>query len=256
MDILDNSTEAADIDRELRDTVKSMQLSILTMGIRLTRIKEERLYRELGFRSLSGYITKLSIECKMDRSSFFKWLSIGEAWRKYHHELEQIGFNDSDGPTKLPYIGRALEKMRKEEVFDNIKDMSVREFKALAGFHARKSPAFGSTAESKTGKPGEEKRIKAIGEKLIVQGNLVLIGGRQAMTLSSSLGKRTYAYFKKVILAAGKALENGGVILPVVLADMKEARCFAPIVSRMKMEMRKKERRYAFKRYLVKRFTG
>ena len=200
MEILNNSAEAAEIDRELRDTVKNMRLSILTMGKGLTKMKEERLYRELGFRSISGYIKQLSIDCKMDRSSIFKWLSIGEAWRKYQSELEQIGFDDSDGPTKLPFIEKALLKMPKEEVFDNIKDMSVREFKALAGNYTPKSPAFDSTAESEIGKPNEEKQIKAIGEKLTVEGYEVFIGGRQAMTLSSSLGKRTYTYFKKVLL--------------------------------------------------------
>ena len=218
MEILDIHTkEASEIDKELRDTAKVMRHSLLTMGLGLSKMKEERLFKELGFRSISGYITRLSIDCKMDRSSLFKWLSIGEAYRKYQSELEQIGFDDSNGPTKLPYIERALQKMPKEEVFDKIKDISVREFKAISANPAKKSPSFSSIAESETAKPIEEGMIKAIGKKLIVRGYEVLIGGRQAMTISSGLGKRTYAYFKKVLLAAGEALEKGGVILPVVL---------------------------------------
>jgi hypothetical protein len=215
------SDTAADIDLGIRETIQGIRLSILAMGIGLARMKEKRLYRDLKFRSMSGYVERLCAENRMERSSMFNWLSIGEAYLKYQSDLDQIGFNDSDGPTKLPFIDRALEKMEKEEVFENIKNMSVREFKA---FSRNKSEA-----ES-------EKR-----RKVTIRGNTVFIGRRQAITLSKTMGKKTYEYFKKVILVAGKTFEEGGVILPVQLHDMDEARRFERAVYRLLDELRSKK---------------
>ena len=123
------SDVATEIDKGIRDTIKGIRLSILAMGMGLANIKAKGLYVDLDCSSMNQYIIKLCDETKMDRSSLFNWLNIGEAYIKYKNDLDKIEFNDNDGPTKLPYIDRALEINRKNEVFRNIKDMSVREFK-------------------------------------------------------------------------------------------------------------------------------
>jgi len=198
------SSMASVIDSGIRDTIKGIRLSILAMGIGLARIRENRLFMDLKFRSMNKYIEQLCAETRMERSSIFDWLSIGEAYLKYRNDLEEIGFNDSDGPSKLLYINRALETNQKQEVFSNIKSMSVREFKTF------------SRTEADT-EPGKEKKVT-------VRGSEVYIGNRQAITLNNELNKQVYSYFRKVILVAGKALEEGGVILPVRLRNMNEAR--------------------------------
>ena len=210
------SNVAAEIDRGIRDTIKGIRLSILAMGIALARMREKVLHRELGFRSITGYIEQLCVENRMERSSMFSWLSIGEVYLRHQSELEEIGFNDSDGPTKLLYMDKALEKTQKEEVFEKIKNMSVREFKAFS----RSSAGAGI-------------KIKAARRKVTIQGNEVYIGNTKAITLSSALNKRFYAYFKKVILIAGKALEEGGAILPVHLYDMDEATRMEPVIEKL-----------------------
>jgi len=214
------SNVVAEIDQGIRDTIKGIRLSILAMGIGLARIKEKRLYVDLNFRSMNKYIEQLCMENKMERSSIFNWLSIGEAYLKYRSDLEKIGFNDDDGPTKLPYIDRALEKKQKQEVFDNIKTMSVREFKA-----------FSST---------KDEDVTEARSRIHVQGNEVYIGGRRAITLSEDLDRKTCAYFTKVILTAGKAIEEGGIMLPVHLRDMDEVRRLKPAISQLIKKMRNK----------------
>jgi hypothetical protein len=64
----------------------------------------------------------------MERSGLHNWLYIGEAYLKYRKELEKVGFSDEDGPTKLPYVDRALALYQKGEVFRAVKDMSLRQF--------------------------------------------------------------------------------------------------------------------------------
>ena len=126
------SCEAAEIDKRIRSSIKSIRLSVLAMGLGLARIKTRQLYKELGYDSIAHYIQKLCDDTKMDRTNIYKWLYIGKAYLKYQNDLEQIGFNDSDGPTKLPYLERALEANQKKEVFEKVKIMSFREFVAFS----------------------------------------------------------------------------------------------------------------------------
>ena len=215
------SDTADEIDTGIRETIKGIRVSILAMGLGLAKIKAKGLYIDLNCGSMNQYVEKLCDETKMDRSSIFNWLNIGEAYIKYKNDLERIGFNDDDGPTKLPYIDRALETKGKQEVFKNIKDMSVREFKSF----------------SRAGDDDEEDKSK----KITVRDNEVYIGKTLAIQISDKLDARTRAYFKKIILIAGEAMHEGEVVLPVRLYDMDELRKFEPVIRKMKKEMREKQ---------------
>jgi len=213
------SGKAAEVDRGIRDTIKGMRLSILALGLALTRIKTEHLYQELGCSTMTQYIQRLCEETKMDRSSIYNWLSIGEAYQKYQHELHQIDFNDSDGPTKLPYLERALESNQKQKVFNNIKTMSVREFAAFS----KKS----------------SKHDTATAPFVSVRNHKVFVNGRLAVKINRRLDKKTYAYFRKVIRIAGNAMEHGEVLFPVKLRDMGEAERFERTYRQLVNKMRK-----------------
>ena len=197
------SGEAAEIDRGIRDTIKGIRLSILAMGLGLAGIKTKHLYKDLGCKNMAQYIQRLCEDTKMDRSSIYKWLNIGEAYLKHQSDLEQIDFNDSDGLTKLLYLERALEFNQKQNVYDNIKNMSVREFVTF------------SKSSSRQDIPGSP--------FVTVRNHRVYVDGRLAVRINRKLDKRAYFYFRKLIRAAGKAMEEGEVILPVRLRNMDEA---------------------------------
>jgi len=214
-----NSGNATEIDKGIRDTIKGIRLSILAMGIGLAKIKSNGLYRDLKSRSMSEYIERLCDETKMERRGIFNWLYIGEAYLKYRSELEMIGFSDNDGPTKLPFLERALEQRQKQEVFDNIKTMSLREFIDFA--------------------KGEPAKNAEDAPYVNIRGNNVYIEGKLAIILSKNIDKKVRAYFRKVIHAACEALEAEEVILPVRLKNRKEARRFSRIAEQIKVKMRK-----------------
>ena len=224
------SGDAAEIDRGIRDTIRGMRLSILAMGLGLAKMKAKGLFRNLGWQSMSQYIQQLSDETKMDQSSIYNWMNIGDAYIKYQNELEQIGFSDSDGPTKLSFLERALETNEKQHVFDNIKNMTVREF---VSFAKTKNEAAIS-ASSSDADPGDKPVITERGNNFYVDGDLAVI-------ISKKPGRRTSSYFKKVIRVACEALEEGEVIQPVRLHDRREARRFAAAAERLKMRMRKRK---------------
>jgi hypothetical protein len=65
---------------------------------------------------LNDYLEKLCDDMKIERSTAHNWLYIREAYIKYRRELDRIEFSDSDSPTKLPYVDRALEIHEKKSV--------------------------------------------------------------------------------------------------------------------------------------------
>jgi hypothetical protein len=214
-----NSDDAADIDAGIRETIRGVRLSILAMGIGLARIKARGLYVDLTYHSMAQYIESLCDQTRMDRSSLHNWLYIGEAYLKYRKELEKIGFSDEDGPTKLPYVGRALALYRKKDVFRAVKDMSLRQFISFSRGEAPPAP--------------EESAIR-------VKGNRVYIGDRAAVALDEGLDPKTRAYFEGVIVEAGEALEAGEVLYTTRLYDRDELRRFERAAEKLKKELRGK----------------
>jgi hypothetical protein len=215
-----NSDDAAEIDIGIRETIKGIQLSILAGGIGLAKIKERGLYADLGYHSNAQYLESLCEQTHMVRSSLHNWLYIGEAYRKYQKELEKIGFSDEDGPTKLPYVDRALALYQKKDVFRAVKDMSLRQFISFSR--------------------GEDAPSAAEESDIRVKGNQVYIGDRLAVTLDEGLDPKTRGYLEGVVVAAGRALEAGEVIFPVRLYDMDELRRFERAAERLKKELRER----------------
>ena len=211
------SDNPAEIDQGIRDTIRGVCYSILTMGLGLARIKSEGLFRKLKFRSMSAYVDRLCEETQMDRSNIYNWLSIGEAYSKYQRELEQIGFSDQDGPTKLPFLERALELGEKDEVFSNLKNMSQREFADFA-------------------KSGSVEKSDDI-PFLEIRGNAFYLQGRRAIIVNKSLGEKNTAMLKKTVRVVCRALQRGGVVVAVHLRNPKEARRFKNEARRIRAEI-------------------
>jgi hypothetical protein len=215
-----NSDDAAEIDQGIRETIKGVRLSILAMGIGLAKIKAQGLYIDLRHHSMAQYLESLCEATKMDRSSLHNWLAIGEAYLKYRKELDRVGFSDEDGPTKLPYVDRALAIYRKQDVFRAVKDMSLRQFISFS--RGEEGPAA-----------LEESAVR-------VRGNQVWIGDRLAVTLDEGLDPKTRSYFEGVITEAGEALEAGEMLYITRLYDREELRRFERAAEKLKKELRGK----------------
>ena len=215
------SDNAGEIDRGIRETIKGIRISILAMGLGLANIQAKGLYRDLGCPNITQYIQKLSAETKMTRSNILNWLCMGKVFLKYKNELELAGFSESDGPTKLPYLERALKINEKQEVFDSIKNMSVEEFASFAK---------GQTAIDI---PAGNSRRWVVSEK----GNCFYVDGKLAIIMSGKADRTASSYFKKVIRAACEALVKRKVIVPVHVRNMSDARRFEDAAERLKKEM-------------------
>ena len=105
----------------------------------------------------------------------------------------------------------------KQDVFDNIKTMSLREFIKFSKGEPNTPPADTPYVNNK--------------------GNVVYIKGKRAIILNKDLGRKTTAYFQKVIKVACEALEKGGYVVPVFIQNKKDARRFAQAADRIKVKL-------------------
>ena len=215
-----SSGEADVLDRVIRDSIKARSLSIIATGLWLANMKGKSLYRDLGCRSMSQYIMRLCDGTKIDKSSIFKWLCIGAVYRRYQNELEQIGFSDGDGTSKLLHLERALENKQKRKVFACIKEMSLRDF-----------ISFSKTTPNKNASDGAG---------TTAQDNTICAGARFIVRINTKLNKVSFAYLRKVINIADEAMQQGEVILPVRLRNMEEARRFERASRRLIDKLRKR----------------
>jgi hypothetical protein len=211
-----NSGSAAEIDAGIRDTIKGVRLSILAMGLGLAKLKSQGLYIDLNFHSMNDYLESLCDEMQIERSTAHNWLYIGEAYIKYRKELDRIEFSDADGPTKLPYVDRALEIHEKRDVFRKVKEATLREFKEYA------------KGEGAAAKPS---KIKVVGNKLYV-------GKKLAVTFAPELDPKTRRYLTDINVKAGEAMQAGEVLYMTSLYDMEELRRFDRGVKKKKKQMR------------------
>jgi hypothetical protein len=212
------SDNAVEIDAGIRESIKGLRLSILAMGLGLARFKARGLYVDLKYHSMNDYLETLCTDMKVERSTVHNWLYIGEAYIKYRKELERIEFTDADGPTKLPYVDRALETHEKKEVFRKVKESTLTEFKEYA--------------KGETSDP-EPSRIRVVGNK-------VYVGRKLAVTLSEDLDPKTKAYLAGINVQAGQALEAGEVLYTTRLYDPGELRRFEQAAEKLKKELRGK----------------
>jgi hypothetical protein len=213
-----NSDDALEIDQGIRETIRGIRLSILSIGIGLAKIKAKGLYVDLKYHSMAQYLESLCEQTRMERSGLHNWLYIGEAYLKYRKDLDRIGFSDEDGPTKLPYMDRALALYPKKDVLRAVKDMSLRQF---ISFSKGEAPAAAPEAST-----------------IQVKGSHVYIGDRPAVTLDEGLDPKTRAYLEGIIVEAGEALEAGEVLYTTRLYDMEEMRRFERAAEKLKKELR------------------
>ncbi|MDR2718725.1 MAG: hypothetical protein LBB89_11790 [Treponema sp.] len=213
-----NSDDAAEIDAGIRETIKGVRLSILAMGLGLARLKEKSLFIDLNYHSMNDYLERLCDEMKIERSTAHNWLYIGEAYIKYRRELERIEFSDADGPTKLPYVDRALEIHEKKEVFRKVKEATLREFKEYAKRMETAAPT----------------------SKIKVVGNQLFVGKKLAITFAPELDSKTRKYLTDINVKAGEALQAGEVLYMTSLYDIEELRRFERGAEKVKKEIRKR----------------
>jgi hypothetical protein len=215
------SDKPEEVDAGIRETIRGVKLSILTMGIALYRLNVAGLYIDLGFRKFGVYIDKLVEDTGMSRANLYNWVYIGEAFITHRADLEKIGFSDDDGPTKLPYLDRALTNYSKREVFKNLVSMSRRQFEEWSRGIIQETKNNYTNVKINKGK--------------------VLAGGEPLAAFADGLYPEDRRYYEGVLRSAAEARENDEVIGVYRFYDESERRRFDRIYDRELKAMRSKK---------------
>jgi hypothetical protein len=215
------SQDAEEVDTGIKETIRGVKLSIMAMGIALYRVDVSGLFIDLGFNKFGEYIDHLAGETGMARTSLYNWEYIGEAYVTHHSDLDRIGFSDDDGPTKLPFLGRALENHPKREVFNNIKNMSLREFERWA-----KEPLIKN-----------DKKFKNV----IIKGDALFIGTKPLVSFNPDASPADRRYYEGLLLEGAQAIEKNEYARVYRFYDESEARRFDKVYQRELKVLRSKK---------------
>ena len=221
------------LNRNILDTIKTIEYSIIYIGLGLVKIKTEKLFKNLGYKNMSAYVRYLVEITGKDRSSVYKWLQIGEIYTKFMEELTKAGFNSKDSSTKLPYLERALKINPEKEVYENIVKMSQREFSDYArGIKKIKD------------EPMENLKQDLI-EKEDERGHIITYRGKESVKVYFRQGKEIYDRLILGIKLAYNSMDRKTYVLAAHLDNRKEYVKFEEIImeAREKMREEMKERK-------------
>ena len=229
-----------DINEEILEAIRTLDHSILSIGLSLVKIKREKLFREMGFRNISAYVAYLTEQSKKNRSSIYKWLQIGEIYLKYQDDLAGVDFSGSDSPTKLPYLERALAGNPKDEVYINLKKMSQREFVSYAK-HNNFAKATGSgdhVNENAINSPAESAQGLGQNETINDWGHSFYYRGLEAVRVNKLLPRRILKMLLPAIRLSFNALDRKSYVVAVHLDSYREYIRFKDIAIEAREQMR------------------
>jgi len=214
------SQDAKEIDSGIKETIRGVKLSIMAMGIALYRVDVSGLFIDLGFKKFGEYIDHLADETGMARTSLYNWEYIGEAYIKHRSDLDKIGFTDSDGATKLPFLSRALEHHPKKEVFKNIKDMSLREFEKWSKEQIK-----------------HDKKYKSVK----IKGSQLFVGNSPVVSFAEGISPKDRRYYEGLLLEGALAVKKNEFAKIYRFYDEQEARNFERFYQRELKALRAKK---------------
>jgi hypothetical protein len=215
------SVDAKEVDTGIRKTIQGVKISIMAMGIALYRVDVSGLFIDLGFRKFGEYIDHLAEDTGMSRTNLYNWEYIGQAYITYRSDLDKIGFSDDDGPTKLPFLSRALENHTKREVFKNIKTMSKREFEEWSR--------------------GEKINNDILYNNVKINESGIFVGNVPLVSFAEGISPKDRRYYEKLLMEGALAVSQNEYAKIYRFYDESEARVFDRVYQRELKNIRAKK---------------
>ena len=215
------SADAAEIDAGIREAIGGVKVSIMAMGIALYRVDVSGLFMDLGYKKFGEYIDHLAEETGMARTTLYNWEYIGEAYIKHRSDLDKVGFSEDDGPTKLPFLARALEHYPKRDVFKNIVNMKKRQFEEWSW-----GPII--------------KNVKKY-NNVTIKGGKIFAGKTPLITFAEGISPQDRKYYEDLIMEGAMAAKQNEHAKVYRFYDAAEARRFDRIYQRELKVLRAKK---------------
>ena len=208
-----HSDSIEEIEAGIRETVKGVEIAILTAGLALAKIFKNGLYINAGFQFFKDYLEHAESRLRMPKQTASNYIQIAEAWIKYHELLKKHRFRLNGNITKLRILPIAIER-HGEDVLKEINDLSYREFRRrFAG------------SESERFEPMTVSNFRVSGGKIAVNGVQV---AELSPEIDPSTRKEISGYFRRVFDIKAR----GNTPLVVDLYDENEARVIERLIKK------------------------
>jgi hypothetical protein len=174
-----DSDNLLEVEQWIVENVRTISRCRLSICLAFARIKTNKLYKQAGINSFSGYLQAKRV--KIHYHTAHDYALIGEIYLKYRDELEMIHFTEHDGLRKLLLLEQGLERANGHAtaVFQTFKGSSFREFKRFVHAHC------------KSGRPDSEdqnKRLRSANNVMLSDECLILMpDGRELLWFDPEL---------------------------------------------------------------------
>jgi hypothetical protein len=202
-----------DIEAGIRETVKGVEVAIITAGLALAKIAKTGLYIDAGFRSLSDYLEHSDSRLRMPKQTASDYIKIAETWVRYYDLLKKHRFQLEGNITKLRILPMVIDRYG-EDALAEINDLSYREFRQRY-----------SVSDAETTDPVDVSDFRVAGGRIQVNGVQV---AELSPELDSGTRKELSGIFRKVF----DIKSRGNMPLVVDVYDEKEARAIDRMIKR------------------------
>ena len=216
--------DVKEIDAQIRENINRMGFSKLETGLELAKIKVDKNYKKLGYASMDAYVRKLAMDKGKSNSRIYSWLYMGVAYQNHKDDLEQIGFKESHGASKLIMLKKVLKNHEKSEVMKNIISMTVQDFKLLA--NGNKKQRIHRLSQGK--RKNDDNKGK------------IFMGDDLAVIINPKIKGLPFDYLVRVNELAAEAIYKGEKIFYLSVKDMDEYEHFEGEFIRLIDRLRKK----------------
>lgn len=191
-----NSEKLEEIEAGIKETIRGVELSKAAVCKSLANIDKKKLYKQIGFDSFLQYLgaERLPLNYKTAK----EYVKIGDVLLRHEEELLTVDFQEENGLKKLMYLDRALQKHNSnpKQVFKNVKECSLRDFKAYALDEKVPEPAV--TEEHESLDKGQEGG-HIISETISIQNDSLVQNGPEKAVLIDCSGLRENGFSSQLI---------------------------------------------------------
>ena len=211
------SENLEEIETGIQETTRGIDTANLVIALAITRIEQDALFAQAGYKTYLEYADKAVDRLNMSRQSISDYKRIGETYLEYKSKLQQIGFKEEGNLHKLRFLKRALEHHRQADVFKHLMSDSLRTFIIYAvGISERSANKI---------LPEYMPEIKITQKQIYIDGHGIL---RFAADLDERIRAEITEYLRKLY----KVRSTGNVAYVIDVYDETEAKAVEAFIRR------------------------
>ena len=217
--------KAQGIDKKIRSLLETKSQNNLPISLYLAEMYRDSMYEKLGFKSMKDYMLLLAEDMGIKSARVFGWFNIGKIYLSYQDDLNEAGFAEEHGLSKLRLLKKALEKHEKEDVYRKLLSLSYGDFLNYIK-DINKTPLGSPIKDEKNPEP---------------MGAVFSLNGKTAITINGEIDQEVFSYLVRICRLAIRAIRRGEKIYYVRVKNREEFDRFESAFKKLIKQLRRKK---------------